>query len=266
MLANLMPHSSRPDAHCRHAMLLCVLAIAIIAVACSGGNSSSPTSPSGPFSGSWVGTFGSPPVPITITLSQSGSTVSGTMTITSGPGVGQVLVQGTASGSTANVTFTNSDGSAVGVTNATFTLNGGTMSTQWIGTGGIVITGTLTGGATPVAAPTAPSSGTKYDGTYNFFFKYPCPTGTCSNNLPNFLIIRNGNVTASDGSISGGSVSSFGNITFTSACPINSSVATWTGVMNASALAGANFGQGTYTCSFAIGGGSNDSWQATQSK
>jgi hypothetical protein len=59
-------------------------------------------------------------------------------------------------------------------------------------------------------------------------------------------------------------VDTFGSIRFQTPCPINSSTATWAGTMNASAQSGSNFGQGTYTCSIAIGGGSLDSWQATQ--
>ncbi len=111
---------------------------------------------------------------------------------------------------------------------------------------------------------TSTSSGvSKYDGAYNFFFKYPSPTGTASRNLARYLYITNGVVSASDGQVSG-SVDNFGAIRFQSPCPINSSTATWTGSMNSSALSGSNFGQGNYTCSIAIGGGSLDSWQANQ--
>ena len=107
------------------------------------------------------------------------------------------------------------------------------------------------------------SGGGSFNGTYNFFFKYPSPSGTASSTLSRFLIINNGIVSSSDGTVSG-SVDHFGAVTFHSPCPINSSTATWTGTMNASAQSGSNFGQGTYTCSIAIGGGSLDSWQATQ--
>jgi hypothetical protein len=245
--------------------LTAVFLLTSVTMAGCSGNGSSPSSTSapGPFNGTWAGTFGTTPVPITITLTQTVSAVSGTLTITSGPGAGQVRINGTATGSTANVTMTNPDGTAVPVTNVTFTLNGSAMSTSWVSSSGVVITGSLTGNAAPVSAP--PASTAKYDGTYNFFFKYPSPNGIASSNLSNYLIIRNSVVSSSDGAAAG-SVTSLGNITFTTPCPINSSTATWTGVMNASALAGANFGQGTYTCSIAIGGGSNDTWQATQSK
>jgi|GEM_PF-1643818 len=103
----------------------------------------------------------------------------------------------------------------------------------------------------------------KFDGAYNFFFKYPSPSGTASRTLTRYLFISNGAVTSSDG-LSSGSVDTFGSIRFQTPCPINSSTATWAGTMNASAQSGSNFGQGTYTCSIAIGGGSLDSWQATQ--
>ena len=110
---------------------------------------------------------------------------------------------------------------------------------------------------------TTSSDVSKFDGTYNFFFKYPSSSGLASRPIARWLIIQNGVVSSSDGTASG-SVDHFGAIRFQTPCPINSSTATWTGNMNASALSGANFGQGTYTCSIAIGGGSLDSWQATQ--
>ena len=115
-------------------------------------------------------------------------------------------------------------------------------------------------------AITVPGTGSpNFDGTYNFFFKYPSPSGQTSRSLARFLIIKNGVVSSSDNNVAG-SVDHFGAVRFQSPCPINSSTATWTGNMNASALAGSNFGQGTYTCSIAIGGGTLDSWQATQTQ
>src|SRR5213075_15028 len=100
----------------------------------------------------------------------------------------------------------------------------------------------------------------------NFFFKSPAPGGVFdSTNLPNFMIIRGGVISSSDGTLNGTVDLTFGSVTMRSACPINNSIATWTGNMNASAQSGSNFGQGTYTCAIAIGGGANDSWQATQS-
>jgi hypothetical protein len=122
---------------------------------------------------------------------------------------------------------------------------------------------------TPAPAPApgpAPAPSGKYDGTYDFFFKNPGPGGvTESHNLSRFLIIRNGNVTSSDGTLAG-TVDGFGAVRFTGPCPINNSVGDWTGSMNASALVGSNFGQGQYTCRIAIGGGANNTWQANQSR
>ena len=112
--------------------------------------------------------------------------------------------------------------------------------------------------------PAGTSSGvSKFDGAYNLFFKYPSPSGQASRTLSRYLSISNGVVSSSDRAASG-SVDSFGSIRFQTPCPINSSTAVWTGTMNASALSGSNFGQGTYTCAIAIGGGSLDTWQANQ--
>ena len=121
----------------------------------------------------------------------------------------------------------------------------------------------LAGCSAGVDGPATPTGVAQFNGTYNFFFKYPSPSGTASRTLNGYLFINNGVVTSSDG-LSSGSVDNFGAIRFQTPCPINSSTATWTGNMNASAQAGSNFGQGTYTCSIAIGGGSLDSWQANQ--
>ena len=120
-----------------------------------------------------------------------------------------------------------------------------------------------TGGTTPT-----PTSGSKYDGTYNFFYKSPAPGGTTtSRTLTSFLIIRSGVVSSSDGTVHGTVDLNFGNITFTSGCPINSTTANWTGIMNQSAQSGSNFGQGTYQCTLAIGGTeSQRSWQANQAR
>jgi hypothetical protein len=134
---------------------------------------------------------------------------------------------------------------------------------QTSGTNTLPVTATGTPSSTSPAPPS--TSAGKYDGVYDFFFKFPSPSGQSSSNLRSFLIIRNSVVTASDGTISNGTVDSFGAIRFNSPCTINSSTATWVGNMNASALSGSNFGQGTYTCSLAIGNQSQDTWQATQS-
>jgi len=120
----------------------------------------------------------------------------------------------------------------------------------------------------PIAATPAPgpTGVTKYDGTYDFSFRSPEPGGaTKSTNLLRFLIIRNGVVSSSDRTTAG-TVDGFGAVRFTASCPLNNSVGDWTGSMNASALAGTNFGQGQYTCRTAIGGGAANTWQALQSR
>ena len=136
----------------------------------------------------------------------------------------------------------------------------GTLTVNGDQTGGVntlPISGTGVGAATPGSS--------KYDGTYDFFFKHPAPGGvTQSVNLLRFFIVRNGVVSSSDGALAG-VVNGSGQVTFTGPCPINNSLGDWTGNMNASALAGSNFGQGTYTCRTAIGGSSN-TWQVNQSR
>jgi pimeloyl-ACP methyl ester carboxylesterase len=143
-------------------------------------------------------------------------------------------------------------------------------------------TGTQSSYTTPTSASITPptntttpppptSSGSKYDGTYNFFFRIPNgPNSSSTHNLPGFLIIRNGRVTASDNSISNGTVDlQFGNIRFTSDCPMQRLTfgADWEGIMNQSAQAGSNFGQGTYQCREPFSAGvSHRSWQATQAR
>jgi hypothetical protein len=115
----------------------------------------------------------------------------------------------------------------------------------------------------PVLAPGGPAG--KYDGTYNFVVRFPTGGGT-SGSLPidRFMIITNGIVSSRDGTMSG-TVDNFGLITFTWPCVISSNfLGDFRGSMNASALAGFNFGQGTYTCR-----NPHDeprSWQATQSR
>jgi hypothetical protein len=123
----------------------------------------------------------------------------------------------------------------------------------------LVVAGCMAG----VDGTTTPSGVGQFNGSYDFFFKFPSPTGTSSRTLARYLFINNGVVSSNDG-LASGSVDSFGAIRFQTPCPINSSTATWVGNMNASARSGSNFGQGTYTCSIAIGGGSLDSWQANQ--
>jgi hypothetical protein len=119
----------------------------------------------------------------------------------------------------------------------------------------------------PTPTPTLPPGATssRFDGTYDFFFKYPGSGGTSRNeSLSRYLIIRAGAITTSDG-LARGTVDATGNIQFTSPCPVSngSTQATWVGIMNISAGAG-NFGQGTYSCNVALGG--TQTWQANQSR
>ena len=60
-----------------------LIAMSVFTLASCGGGSST-TSASGPFTGTWSGTFGLAAFPITITLSQTGSTVVGVASITNG--------------------------------------------------------------------------------------------------------------------------------------------------------------------------------------
>jgi hypothetical protein len=136
---------------------------------------------------------------------------------------------------------------------------------QTSGTNTLPISGTAVPSASPAPSPSpspSPSSGTKYNGTYNLFYKLAGSGGVETNNLPNYLIIRNGVVSSRDGALSGTVDLNFGSIKFTSICPYNQERANWTGNMNQSALAGANFGQGQYSC---VNPGDVFTWQATQS-
>ena len=130
---------------------------------------------------------------------------------------------------------------AAQVCNPTFTVRGDQTS----GTSTIAGSGTGTGTA-PAPPPTTPTTGGRFDGTYGLNFVYACPGGTCTSNAT--LVIRNGVVTSTDGLLNGTVDNTFGNLRATSVCPYNSSQATWTGIMNVSALPRSNFGQGQYSC------------------
>lgn len=111
--------------------------------------------------------------------------------------------------------------------------------------------------------PPRPAAG-KYDGWYDVFLRFPTgPGSTGSRNLPRFLNITNGIVSSRDATVSG-VVDNFGAIRFTGPCTINTSTADYIGNMNQSALAGANFGEGRYTCRTPISG--TTTWQANQSR
>jgi hypothetical protein len=199
---------------------------------------------------------------------------------------GNLAFGNVAVGQTASATFTitNSGNSVLTVTNMTVP-SCGTWSATW--TSGTILpggsqqvtqfftptssqpcTGTLTvvgdqtsgtntlptsgtgGGSSPspTPGPPSPSPGGRFDGTYAFSFKYGCgPGALCPGNATMF--IRNGVVSSSDGALKGNVDNTFGKLTATSACPLgNGTIANWTGIMNVSALAGSNFGQGTYAC------------------
>jgi hypothetical protein len=89
-------------------------------------------------------------------------------------------------------------------------------------------------------------------------------TTSGSQNIDRFITIRGGIVSSVDGKMAG-TVDNFGLITFTWSCIITpNSLADFRGSINASALAGFNFGEGTYTCR-----NPHDlprSWQAQQSR
>jgi hypothetical protein len=242
-----------------HTKRLVVVAITTVAIACGGG-SSSPTSPSAAlFTGSWSGSYGlsvgGPQTPMTITLTQSGSTVTGTSIITcNGCGPGRSIVRGTASGQVATVTMTPDGATTPSTLGRTLTINANTMSIQWVGASGVV-TGTLTAGTPPGPAPSPsptppPSADTKYDGIYDFSVDAPRGGGVIQTQvIPAYVTIRNGVISASDGVISDGQIDRFNAITFTWVClSSGSSRADFRGHMNPSALTGSNFGEGTYTC------------------
>lgn len=142
-------------------------------------------------------------------------------------------------------------------------------------------TGSQTSYTTPTSASISPPTstttpppttggGSRFDGTYNFYFTMPAPGGsTTSRNIPSFLIIRGTVVSSSDRTVTGTVDTQFGNIRFTSDCPIGRATygADWEGTMNQSAQAGSNFGQGTYQCRDPLGGTvAARSWQATQAR
>ena len=222
------------------------------------GAGGSQTSPSGPFTGTWSGTFGAG-IPMSLTLAQDGSTVAGLATITLPSGTSSQSVSGTASGNTATVSITS--GGSTLVSNGTFTLTGSTLSTLWLGSNGAPITGTLTATTTPAPVAT-PASGT-FDGTYDFSFMHTNAGAADSTVVLNrFFIVTNGRISASDGTLSGtvtpiGTGSLSGTATFVGPCPINNGLADYTGTINAGG--GLKAGGGSYTCRI---GGISRSWRA----
>jgi len=246
-----------------HTKRLVVVAITAVAIACGGG-SSSPTSPSaqppsgGLFTGFWSGSFGPGGVtPMTLTLTQNGSTVSGTKVITcAGCGPGRSTVAGTASGQVATVSFTTPPATTPSTQGATLTLNGSTMTTQWIGGGGAVITGTLTASTPPVPVPVLnpsptpqPSGTTPYDGVYEFSVDaLPSPPTTRPQIIPAFVVIRNGVISSTDGTMAG-QVYAQHVVEFTWFCNLRgNTTADYRGHIIVSGQTGSNIGEGMYTC------------------
>jgi hypothetical protein len=113
--------------------------------------------------------------------------------------------------------------------------------------------------------PNPPSTGiAKYDGTYDFLWRYPTGNGTSSSQtVRRFWVVRNGAISSTDGSISG-SVDGSGGVRFTFPCPINSSIADFSGNLDWTAQPGFNRGEGTYVCRMPISG--SLTWQVTQSR
>jgi hypothetical protein len=152
---------------------------------------------------------------------------------------------------------------AAQVCNATITVKGDQTS----GTSTIAASASGSGSAPAPAPSPTPSGGTKYDGTYDFSFQYAAPGGAQTQNLSRYLFIRNGVVSSSDGVVNGTVDANFGSITFKAPCPISSGSSTWTGIMDASARSGSNFGQGHYGCNEnPFGGGNSLPWTARQSQ
>jgi hypothetical protein len=200
---------------------------------------------------------------MTVTLSQTGSSVTGISVIQcSGCGAGQDNINGTANGNTAIVAITHLDGTP-SVPVATFTITGTGMSTQWPGSGGVMVTGALTAGAsasTPAPAPT-PAAG-KYDGIYDFSFTYPKQGGGLTTVVMGggFFIVRSGRISSSDATVAGAVLDNFGNVRFTGPCWTSSGgVATWTGQLNVGSESFLLGGGGPYVCQNNINGGS---WRA----
>jgi hypothetical protein len=113
----------------------------------------------------------------------------------------------------------------------------------------------------PGLTPGAPSG--KYDGIYSIFLRYPTGGGNIgSQNIDEFITIRNGIVSARDG-LMRGTVDSIGYITFTWPCILSPNfLADFKGSMNA--VSGFQIGRGTYECRNPQDG-PND-WQVNQTR
>jgi hypothetical protein len=159
---------------------------AALAVTPSCGGGGSPTSPSSStalFTGTWAGTFGAlgtgAGVPMTLMLTQTGASVSGTTIITcAGCGDGRSNVSGTVSGNIATVAFTDPGETAPFLRGITLTLDGTTIATRWRADDGSTITGTLT--PAPGPAPTPPVSGAATITSTPSSVSLNASPGTCS--------------------------------------------------------------------------------------
>lgn len=115
----------------RRTLSLCIVLPALTFAACAGNSSTQPTAPT-PFSGTWSGipSGNTGPFGLTLTLSQSGSSVSGTSvwTFVNPIAIANLTLKGTATGSSSTLTVTDpSNGSTVGSPLA-LTISGSTMS------------------------------------------------------------------------------------------------------------------------------------------
>lgn len=114
------------------------------------------------------------------------------------------------------------------------------------------------GGASTGTTSNTPSvtGARRFDGTYDFSYIRTGPGGTQTTvNVPRYLILNNGSLTTTEGTISG-SVDADGNFRGNGVCPINELGADWTGRFTTSGT-----GSGNYTCRF---GGISRTWTATR--
>ena len=265
----------------------------VIASACGGGGSSTPTAPtaapapSGPLSTAIVLVLN---VSSTVEPTATGVLYRNTLTLTesshrSGATIASIRVNLSNATRNASATFDRNDnivtalasgGSNVYLLNVTsenrdpFTqvsfvvtyADSAGVGGSFTSPSGTSITPVPAANAPPLLTPGAPSS--KFDGSYDFFYTFPTSlTSGSSNTIPRFLIIRNGVISSADGTMSG-RIDNFGFATFTWPCIINSSLADFSGNMDASALSGFNFGKGEYSCRMHISG--TLSWSARQSR
>lgn len=116
-------------------------------------------------------------------------------------------------------------------------------------------TSTSVGGSTSNNTP-AVTGARRFDGTYDFSFVRTGSGGTETTvNVPRYLILNNGSLTTTEGTISG-RIDADGNFQGSGVCPINELGADWTGRFTVSGA-----GSGSYRCR---SGGISRSWTATR--